>query len=450
MGKNVVICLDEGSNNSNIARLYSALQANGSQQVSFYHSPSVLTGIARYWKSLMRLAFGFGLMSDIAECYRFLMNHYEQGDRLFLFGYGRGACAARGLARMLHIFGLLRRGQDNLVPLVCRMFRRLTVSKVQEAARFKRTFSLSCTPHFVGLWDTVGTLGGICDAGRYPFADDGPEINIGRHALSIDERRRFFRENLWESPEVGRDIKQVWFAGVHGDVGGGYPELESGLSKISLEWMLYEAANAGLMLGPETNFVLGQTPPPAAFGPGWHAFKYDVRIRIVAQFWGTPPDVRAPMHRSLLGISWLLEFLPQRRLEGKDLSHTKWTVPMGRARRIPEGSLIHESVYIRLAEMGYRPKNLPQSYGKVPWEHMTHFERRPVELPFEEVVETVRSTPANSALAIAELLRGEILRQEVYVMRMDGSLEVFNSVWDIPADLATEITTDFVRIKIRG
>src|SRR5215470_18627889 len=84
---------------------------------------------------------------------------------------------------------------------------------------------------------------------RLPYTANNPDIQIGRHAIAIDERRAFFRPNLWRPTATGgpRDVKQVWFPGVHGDVGGGYPETESSLSKVPLEWMLREAASAGLL-----------------------------------------------------------------------------------------------------------------------------------------------------------------------------------------------------------
>jgi uncharacterized protein (DUF2235 family) len=100
----------------------------------------------------------------------------------------------------------------------------------------------------VGVWDTVSSVGWAWDPLHIPYTAKNPDLRIGRHAVSIDERRCFFRQNLWSAALPGQDIKQVWFAGVHSDVGGGYAEAESGLAKISLEWMLCEAGTAGLIL----------------------------------------------------------------------------------------------------------------------------------------------------------------------------------------------------------
>jgi hypothetical protein len=107
------------------------------------------------------------------------------------------------------------------------------------AADFKSTFAtLVCKQWFVGVWDTVSSVGWYENPLQLPFTGDNPDIEIGRHAIAIDERRAFFRTNLWipknPPPYTGPgDLKQVWFPGVHCDVGGGYPEPESGLSKIA-------------------------------------------------------------------------------------------------------------------------------------------------------------------------------------------------------------------------
>jgi uncharacterized protein (DUF2235 family) len=106
------------------------------------------------------------------------------------------------------------------------------------AADFKSTFATRvCKPWFVGVWDTVSSIGWYENPLQLPFTGDNPDIEIGRHAIAIDERRAFFRTNLWipknPPPVHPGDLKQVWFPGVHGDVGGGYPEPESGLSKIA-------------------------------------------------------------------------------------------------------------------------------------------------------------------------------------------------------------------------
>jgi hypothetical protein len=151
--------------------------------------------------------------------------------------------------------------------------------------QFKLTFSsVACRPHFVGVWDTVNSVGWIGNPLRLPYTTHNPSIEVGRHAVAIDERRAFFRENLWhpkaKNPTGPKDMLQVWFPGSHGDVGGGYPESDSGLAKIALEWMLREAQAEGLLTIPEREArILGRA--------GGNYVK---------------PDAKAPVHNSLRGV----------------------------------------------------------------------------------------------------------------------------------------------------
>jgi uncharacterized protein (DUF2235 family) len=299
------------------------------------------------------------------------MNNFEPGDRLFLFGFSRGAYMVRTLAALLRMYGLIRKGNEPLVPYAIRMLNAIPkkngISSLRSddalspptsrlrlggagdfgiADDFKATFTgKDCKPWFVGVWDTVSSVGWIENPLRLPYTADNPDIEIGRHAIAIDERRAFFRTNLWRQkkppPQSGpKDLKQVWFAGVHSDVGGGYPERESGLAKIALEWMIKEAVAKGLLVDPtKVNSVLGRTPNSTAF---------------------TQPDANAPAHVSLKGLWWIAEIIPKRHY---DWNTGKWQrrLNLGRSRTIPEGSFIHESVYQR---RGYRTR-LPDDATKV-------------------------------------------------------------------------------------
>ena len=227
-----------------------------------------LTSPARKITRLLGMAIGYGLETDVRDAYVFVMNNYEPGDRLFLFGFSRGAYTVRSLAALLHMYGLIRKGNESLVPYAIRMLNAApkqkgisslmsdepisslkpnTASEPAQAGGvfalaedFKRIFSREdCKPWFVGVWDTVSSVGWIGNRlSRLPYTADNPDIEIGRHAIALDERRAFFRTNLWRPkkapPKSGpQDLKQVWFAGVHSDIGGGYPESESGLAKIA-------------------------------------------------------------------------------------------------------------------------------------------------------------------------------------------------------------------------
>jgi len=196
------------------------------------------------------------------------------------------------------MYGLLCPGNEGLIPYITRMFakhtrRRGGMSQTFEVAHeFKQTFSRDCLIHFVGVWDTVSSVGWIYNPLVLPYSARNPIMITGRHAVSIDERRCFFLSNLWGPPykpdereyRVDQNIKQVWFAGVHSDIGGSYSEKESGLSKITLEWMLTEAVAAQLDVDPvRAALVLGKTA----------GYNY------------VPPDPKAPPHNSLQG-AWRL------------------------------------------------------------------------------------------------------------------------------------------------
>ena len=340
-GRNIVICCDGTGNefgddcNSNVVKLYRALVIDDSQ-LGYYHpgvgtmgSPTARNRLEKQWSRLKGLAFGAGLLGNVADAYRYLMNTYRVGDRVFLFGFSRGAYTARVLGGVVHMYGLLSPGNDGLVPYIIRMFAKRTrrekgtTQTFEVAEEFKRTFSRDCPLHFVGVWDTVSSVGWIYRPVVLPYSGYNPSMIVGRHAISIHERRCFYRQNLWAEGKRGQDIQQVWFAGVHSDVGGSYPERSSGLSKVTLEWMLCEAAKFGLEIDlQKAELVLGRTLAESAGEPQYLA-----------------PDENADMHRSLHGLWWLLEFLPHRHYD-RVAEKVKWRIPLGAYRTIPRGAVI--------------------------------------------------------------------------------------------------------------
>jgi hypothetical protein len=194
----------------------------------------------------------------------------------------------------------------------------------------------------------------VWDPLKLPYTAQNPSMVHGVHALSIDERRCFFRNNLWGPPVVKKPgeeqqtIHQVWFAGVHSDVGGSYPSAESGLSQITLEWMMRQAVEFGLLVDAQrARMVLGLFPPP-------------------------PPvagDPAQPIHVSLTWNWWPLELIP-RRVYDFVTRKKFWTIPFGSSRIIPSGSIIHQSVADKIAvDTTYKPKNLPQGWESCsePW-----------------------------------------------------------------------------------
>jgi uncharacterized protein (DUF2235 family) len=356
VAKNIVICCDGtadefGPTNSNVIKLYQTIVC-GPEQVAYYHpgvgtmgARSALTGFGRWWTRLLGLAFGYGISDNVADAYQFLMRTWEPGDRLYLFGFSRGAYTARAVAGLLHLAGLLTSGNEALIPYAIRMAkgRRIDFAVADE---FKLTFSRECKPHFIGVWDTVTSVGWIYNAVRFAFtkAAGNPDLHIVRQAIAIDERRAFFRHNMFGAPsDPGQDIAEVWFAGVHRDIGGNLPEAETALSQIALRWMLGEAQLAGLRVDQQRKAdILGGAPPHV------------------------PPDPTTPVqHRSITGLWYLAEILPK--VMKREDPSGRWTSiirpNLGRRRRIADGALVHASVEQRMAAatVRYRPPNLPEA-----------------------------------------------------------------------------------------
>lgn len=358
MGRNVVVCCDGTANsfarhNTNVVKLYSALVDDPARQAIFYHpgvgtmeAPGALTGLGRRLTILAGQAIGYGLERDIAAAYTFIMNTYREadGDRLYLFGFSRGGFTARAIAALLHLCGILRPGHESSIPYAIRMMNAMgrhgATFEQDEAVmkRFRETFSTGpCKPHFVGLWDTVSSVGWISDPLVIPYVTTNPDIQIARHAMALDERRAFYRQNLWrrgDRPETAGpvDLRQVWFMGNHCDVGGGYPEDESGLSKIPLRWMFREAEAAGLLVDPRR------------------------RDAVIAAGHGPDPD--GIMHDELEhNLFWkAAEYVPKRHFDYRT-GTTGRRCNRGRRRWLQPGSVIHASAWER---KGYAPPQVPQ------------------------------------------------------------------------------------------
>ena len=312
--KNIVLCCDGtgnefGCNNTNVVLTY-LLVDKGDGQVAYY-DPGVGTGGWEYeeggtLRATGDQATGHGLQKNVEDAYRYLMACYEPGDRVFLFGFSRGAFTARSVAGMLHKCGLLRRDAGNLVEYAVKVYN--TEGNDATAKEFRSAFGRDCPVHFVGVWDTVESL--VLNAGkRFHDATLNPEVAHGYHALAIDERREDFPPSLWDEQAVqpGQTLEQVWFAGVHSDVGGWYDE--RGLSNIALHWMLGNAQRCGLKLNESALAQHRQNPHAVA-------------------------------HESYAGF---------------------WRMRGSAPRTIPEQAKVHQSVKERMDERrnAYQPDNLP-------------------------------------------------------------------------------------------
>ncbi len=202
--------------------------------------PNFTTPIFKKISIYAGLAFGRGILNNVKKAYLFLMENYEEGDRIFIFGYSRGAYTARVLAGLIHGCGLLDKSHKNLLPHALNIYKK-TVLDFEILNKFKKTFSRKCEIDLLGLWDTVSSIGWFYNPRFFPYTTNNQSVKAVRHALSIDERRIFFRPLAWGDAFLKKqDVKEVWFPGMHSDIGGGYLEKESGLSKLSLEWMIQE------------------------------------------------------------------------------------------------------------------------------------------------------------------------------------------------------------------
>ena len=320
--KNLVICLDGTANNirvngnTNVVRALRAFSENRDEEhdpgctgqtqaggadccqgyrprqllyydpgVGTFSSSKVWTPIGRLMSRLSGLAFGTGLKTNLAEAYTFLMNNWNPGDRIYIFGFSRGAFTARALAGLLHKIGIPRRSSENLVEYAIREYaRRKKVwddADTEEARSFRVTVCRLADPKndtvvgageagaltgdqidemfsvpvaFIGLWDTVSAPGIFGRSMLFDDSDDLPNVEQGRHAIAIDEWRRPYKEQ-----PVGKksSVEELWFAGVHSDVGGSSSK-GSGLGNITLMWVLRGAIQAGIVL--RKNSIAGGLP----------------------------------------------------------------------------------------------------------------------------------------------------------------------------------------------
>ena len=286
--KNIIVCCDGTWNTptemdhglpspTNVVKLYNALVQDDAQ-LAYYH-PGVGTGKG-WWDKIAGGGTGEGLDQNIMSAYRWLGSHYRPGDRIFLFGFSRGAYTVRSLGGLIAKCGLVDLSADMTPDAVWKRVHEIFAA-YRKGVDFANpdNYPFYNTPagqpakettpiHLIGVWDTVGALGipddfallGLLDnPARYRFHDTmlSRMVSHARHAVAIDERRASFAPTLW-SNAPGSDLKQQWFPGVHCDVGGGY--VETGLSARALEWMKEDAEGCGLSLRPNVRAQLKPDP----------------------------------------------------------------------------------------------------------------------------------------------------------------------------------------------
>jgi uncharacterized protein (DUF2235 family) len=267
MGKRIVLCADGTWNtphgvdavakDTNVRKLYCAL-TDGPDQLSYYDSGVGTDGTPI--DHLVGGAMGEGLFQKVQDNYQYLAFVWDPGDEIFLFGFSRGAFTARSIGGMIARFGVPTRNFDNMMVKKIFDAYRLADPAQKAAAKADLTAEYGLADvnvKMVGVWDTVGSLGipgilfSIFDQKRYGFLDTTLHSCVQKayHAVCIDERRAQFMPTLWTNddgtPRANDDqVQQVWFPGVHCDVGGSYEE--SQLSDIAMSWMMKKAIENGL------------------------------------------------------------------------------------------------------------------------------------------------------------------------------------------------------------
>lgn len=332
--RTLVLCFDGtgdqfDADNSNIVQLFSLLKKDDkTKQMVYYQSgigtyvsPKVATPVMSKVSQTLDAMIAWNLDAHVMDGYEFLMQNYMDGDRICIFGFSRGAYTARALAGMLHKVGLLPASNHQQVPFAYKMFTRADPLGWEQSNAFKEAFSIDVTIEFIGVWDTVSSVGLI--PRRLPFTTSNTVVRTFRHAVALDERRAKFKANLWNKPlpheenlgtsktpkvdaskvqhkkttgdsdqsekhssfiriseeeheltQLERqyselqgkptDIEEVWFAGCHCDVGGGSVSNKTrhSLARISLRWMIRECfkTNTGIMFDAERLKNVGLDP----------------------------------------------------------------------------------------------------------------------------------------------------------------------------------------------
>ncbi|KAJ8482638.1 hypothetical protein ONZ45_g14882 [Pleurotus djamor] len=376
--RNLIINIDGTSNqfseySTNIVEMFSRIikdfdEGEEIEQLVFYNS-----GIGTYarpsFRSLHYLkqviinhidtAIAWNFERIIHAAYKWLSENYRRGDRIFLFGFSRGAYQVRVIAGMIERVGLLHKGNENQIALfvypisspldypthmaIVHSAYELYTSLVRHSKRetpkmssatqghagpaksredqlceqFKNSLChKNVKVHFVGVWDTVSSIGVFRGKSLPETVSGMSHVCHFRHALALDERRAKFQPeyvNGGLGPQPGQpgDVKEVWFAGTHSDIGGGNVENRS-LNNFgpSLRWMTHEAMACGLKMSP--------------YKGEWKAVTPNESLTV---FWR------------------ILEYLPFGALSYKDENSLTWRPHFGKPRKIKPGQRIHQSVF---------------------------------------------------------------------------------------------------------
>jgi uncharacterized protein (DUF2235 family) len=326
MAKNIVVFSDgtgqDGGkrHNSNVYKLFNMIEDRTSDQVAFYDR-----GLGTGWRKLTGNSAGMGISHNIKECYEFIFEQFEAGDDIYLFGFSRGATTVRSLSGFIHLFGILPKSRPELIDEAWDIYTIKTTRRerrqvepgqwrrnVRARAFIDRHHTMWTRIRFVGVWDTVTALGvpiraisNVLDKiplFRHQFHDLtlSASVENGYHALAIDDERKTFHPLLWEADrlEEYQTLKQVWFSGMHTDVGGGYPVAE--LSDIPLKWMIASAEYFGLRIYPRNRVAPTLNPRADGKMHDSRGGRFTRFYQRAPRFWPMERPDRPCVHRSVL------------------------------------------------------------------------------------------------------------------------------------------------------
>ncbi|KAH9962729.1 hypothetical protein BGW80DRAFT_1354174 [Lactifluus volemus] len=387
--RTLVLCLDGvgdeyGNRNTNVTKLFSILRRDQeADQLCYYQEgvgkyiPPGATRPFRRWASKVAdKAVAYYLDEHVIDAYKFLMQNYNVDDNVCLFGFSRGAYTARALAGMLHKVGLLSKDNIEKVSFAFKLYRKS--GNDTQARSFKATYCRPVPIDFVGVWDTVSRVGAIVSR-TLPFASVNTTIRVFRQALSLDEHRARFRPILYHRSVPGQlapvsafpnhlqsatdekyrtDMKEVWFAGCHSDIGGGAARdtTEHALSNIPLRWMIEQIVDTDCpIMFDLAAFDRWSIPVAIAThqprnGNDTESNQQDTR--------DVEQSMTDPLKRNLLW--WFFETTPMSYTfqNPQDEWVTRWSINLGRGRLIPRKPMFHHSVKTRMdnSELRYKPR----------------------------------------------------------------------------------------------
>ena len=445
--RKIIVCFDGtgnevGDRESNILRLYKGL-IDGRDQIPHYvpgigtlEGPRLIDwALPRNFRSLTGLAFGMGLENDVLDAYAFLCRSYQsqsdktaaasawrremrrtaatlnlpkpefsappappQRDQIYIFGFSRGAYAARILAGFIHNFGLVEPEKLHVIADAFRAYRAITAAEraqdpdvtFRRLRQYTRAFRPRAAPiRALGLFDTVASMvrlhrpirsliryGSIMELGSHANVRRNPSVRIVLQALALDERRTMYRPLTWRRTGYWGNrfqrgeprqqyVEQRWFPGYHSDIGGSATGAV-GIGKLTLSWMLHALTRAEAAADAEdglsgdltsrplrltrsfrTRHLLPDGPPPG-WTPdcGWEN-----------------PHAMAPLHNSMSPAWMTLEAIPKTRLRREwpnGPTGPRWYLPLGEPRLVPPGHVADASIAARMrGHATYNPINAP-------------------------------------------------------------------------------------------